>query len=81
MGLIVNHELRMTEVRIRQLASEVDIFVILESSITSGGDVKPLHFYNAFQNGYLEEFQDKILYIHLETIPVAYIKVMNLWNL
>ena len=36
MGLIVNHELNLTEVRFHQLASVVDIFVILESSITSG---------------------------------------------
>ena len=36
MGLIVNHELNLTEVRFHQLASAVDIFVILESSITSG---------------------------------------------
>ena len=36
MGIIVNHELGLTEVRIRQLQSIVDIFVILESRITSG---------------------------------------------
>lgn len=36
MGLIVNHELQLTEVRIRQLASVVDVFVLMESSITSG---------------------------------------------
>ena len=36
MGIIVNHELGLTEVRIRQLQSIVDIFVILESKITSG---------------------------------------------
>ena len=36
MGIIVNHELGLTEVRIRQLQSIVDVFVILESKITSG---------------------------------------------
>ena len=36
MGLIVNHELNFTKVRFHQLASVVDIFVILESSISSG---------------------------------------------
>ena len=39
MGLIVNHELSFTEVRFHQLASVVDVFVILESSMTSGGIV------------------------------------------
>ena len=36
MGIIVNHELGFTEVRIRQLEGVVDVFVILESKITSG---------------------------------------------
>jgi hypothetical protein len=36
MGLVVDHELEMTEIRIRQLHHIVDIFVILESSITAG---------------------------------------------
>ena len=74
MGIIVNHELGFTEVRIRQLEGAVDVFVILESKITSGGDEKPLHFFNAFKQGFLSDIQDKILYIHLDTIPVSYIQ-------
>ena len=36
MGLVVDHELEMTEIRIRQLHHLVDVFVILEASLTAG---------------------------------------------
>ena len=36
MAMIVNHELDFTKVRFHQLDSVVDIFVILESSISTG---------------------------------------------
>jgi hypothetical protein len=36
MGLVVNHELQFTEIRFRQVAHAVDVFVILESNTTSG---------------------------------------------
>jgi hypothetical protein len=36
MGVVVDHELELTEVRVRQLADVVDLFVILESNITAG---------------------------------------------
>ena len=74
MGIIVNHELNLTEVRFNELASEVDVFVVMESSITSGGDVKPLYFLNEFkENGFLAEYHSKILYLQLESIPQSYI--------
>ena len=73
MGMIVNHELSFTEVRFYELAKVVDVFVILESPITSGGDPKPLHFFDALQQGFLREFQDKILYVYLPEIPQNYI--------
>jgi hypothetical protein len=36
MGLVVNLELDLTEIRVRQLHKVVDIFVLLESNITAG---------------------------------------------
>ena len=39
-----------------------------------GGDPKSLKFFEAFQNGFLEEFQHKILYVSLKNIPAIYIK-------
>ena len=35
-GIIVHHEFDWVEVRIRQLSDVVDVFVIMESNITSG---------------------------------------------
>ena len=39
MGLVVDHELELTEIRIRQLDPVIDIFVILEASVSSGWDL------------------------------------------
>lgn len=39
MGLVVDHELELTEIRIRQLEPVIDIFVILEASVSSGWDL------------------------------------------
>jgi len=36
MGLVVDHELEMMEIRVRQLYKLVDVFVILESNVTEG---------------------------------------------
>ena len=74
LGVIVNHELSWIEACFRQLDKVVDIFVILESQMTSGGDWKPLHFLNAFKDGFLSDIQHKILYIYLESIPESYVK-------
>ena len=90
MGTIVNHELLWTEVRIKQLSNIVDLFIIMESSMTSGellsntifsvvyllhqgGDSKKLNFKEALENGYLSEYQYKIMYLHLKEIPYKYI--------
>ena len=43
--------------RIRMLADVVDVFIIAESNITTGGDSKPLHFFEAFKAGYLAGWQ------------------------
>ena len=74
LGVIVNHELSWIEASFRQLNKTVDIFVILESQMTSGGDWKPLHFLNALKNGFLSDIQRKILYIYLENIPEKFVK-------
>jgi hypothetical protein len=44
MGLVVDHELELTEIRIRELHQVVDIFVILEASVTSGLNINILKF-------------------------------------
>ena len=44
------------------------------SNLFSGGDPKPLYFYNAFVKGYLCEFQHKILYVYLDKFPKGYVE-------
>ena len=56
------------------LANVVDVFMIGESNITSGGDSKPLHFFEAFKSGYLAEFQHKILYVYRDQFPPGYVE-------
>ena len=36
MGVVVNHELDQTEIRVQELHHDVDVFVFLESNITAG---------------------------------------------
>ncbi|XP_059098126.1 beta-1,4-mannosyl-glycoprotein 4-beta-N-acetylglucosaminyltransferase-like [Tigriopus californicus] len=74
MGMVLNHELEMLEVRIRQLHHVVDIFVIQESNITTGGDAKKLVILNAMRRGFLEEFHWKILYVYLDHFPTGFIE-------
>ena len=60
------------------LADVVDVFIVSESNITTGGDSKPLHFFEAFKAGYLEEFQHKILYVYQDLFPPGYVE--NGWK-
>jgi hypothetical protein len=48
MGLVVNLELDLTEIRVRQLHKVVDIFVLLESNITAGK--KKIEYWGKGQN-------------------------------
>ena len=68
-GLQVNHETDMFEARLNMLNEAVDVYLLLESNYTSYGSGKPLTFLNKFQEGWLSQFQDKILYILLPFFP------------
>jgi beta-1,4-mannosyl-glycoprotein beta-1,4-N-acetylglucosaminyltransferase len=62
--ILINTELDWLEIRLRELHSEVDYFVILESTETFTGHNKTLHFkenYHRFHN-----FSQKILYHALD---------------
>ena len=51
------------------LNDAVDVYLLLESNYTSYGSSKPLTFLHKFQEGWLSEFQEKILYILLPFFP------------
>ncbi|KAK7068150.1 Beta-1,4-mannosyl-glycoprotein 4-beta-N-acetylglucosaminyltransferase [Halocaridina rubra] len=67
-GLPVNHEFAMFEARMHELYDIVDVFLIAESNYTTYGDSKNLEFLEKFQDGYLQNFQDKLVYIKLDFI-------------
>ncbi len=48
--------------------------VLIYNGLILGGDPKPLYFFNAFQKGFLSDFQEKILYILLQSIPDEFIQ-------
>lgn len=64
-GLPVNHEFAMFEARMHELYDVVDAFLIAESNYTAHGDLKGLEFFKKFQQGYMSDFQDKLVYINL----------------
>jgi hypothetical protein len=47
---------------------------LTNNGLILGGDPKPLYFFNAFRKGFLSEFQEKILYILLQSIPDEFIQ-------
>ena len=64
MGMPVNHELTLTEVRVKDVYDVVDVFVISEGNVSAGGQSKPLTFFNEFQKGFMEPYQVSVLYIN-----------------
>lgn len=68
-GVTVNHEFAMFEARLNELYEVVDVFIIAESNYTAHGDPKACLFLERLRSGYMREFQDKILYVSLDTFP------------
>lgn len=64
-GVPVNHEFAMFEARMHELYDVVDVFIVAESNYTAHGDPKDFKFLKRFREGYLKDFQDKIVYIPL----------------
>ncbi|CAD5115157.1 unnamed protein product [Dimorphilus gyrociliatus] len=64
-----NMELELLNARISLTYDFVDAFVILESNYTGFGDRKPLFLYDALRQGYYQEFEKKLVYVHLNFYP------------
>jgi len=64
---IINNELLLLELRLKELYDVVDYFVVVESTHSFQGNVKPLHIkenWNSF-----EQWEDKIIHIVVEDMP------------
>jgi len=70
-ALPVNHELDLFEARINMHYDAVDIFIVQESNFTNSGQSKELFFKEKLSNGWLSQFQDKILYITRTQQPTS----------
>ncbi|CAL4060802.1 unnamed protein product, partial [Meganyctiphanes norvegica] len=68
-GMQVSYELVLFETRLHELYNTVDAFVIVESNYTDYGEPKPLWFLDRLKNGYLRNFQKKILHIFVNSKP------------
>nr|XP_053634686.1 uncharacterized protein LOC128690154 [Cherax quadricarinatus] len=68
-GLPVNHEFALFEARMHELHDVVDVFIIAESNYTAHGDPKDFHFLARLREGYLKNFQNKIVYVPLGFFP------------
>ena len=51
------------------LEDVVDVYLLLESNYTSYGSGKELTFLNKFKEGWMKEFQEKIMYVFLPYFP------------
>ncbi|XP_046565284.1 beta-1,4-mannosyl-glycoprotein 4-beta-N-acetylglucosaminyltransferase-like [Haliotis rubra] len=54
-----------------QVHSAVDLFVILESNYTGHGDPRPLRLLHNLRRGYMKRFHHKIMHVYLDTFPAG----------
>ncbi len=64
-----NHEFDLLEAKVHELHDVVDVFLILESNYSASGQVKERKLKDALDEGFLPEFQDKIVYVSLDYFP------------
>ena len=64
-----NIEFDMLELRFAELASVVDVFLILESNYTAYGTPKPLHLLERMRNGTYSNVIDRVVYVLLDYFP------------
>ncbi|XP_076360480.1 beta-1,4-mannosyl-glycoprotein 4-beta-N-acetylglucosaminyltransferase-like [Tachypleus tridentatus] len=65
----INNELELFEIRVWELHHKVDIFLVCESNYTAKGEGKPLRLFESLQKGFLQQFQEKIVYVFLDHFP------------
>lgn len=62
-------ETLFNEIKFRELARVVDMFVVCESTFTDLGEPKPPHFKQLLAKGYLQDIQHKIIYVNNNVFP------------
>ncbi|XP_077539734.1 beta-1,4-mannosyl-glycoprotein 4-beta-N-acetylglucosaminyltransferase-like [Haemaphysalis longicornis] len=60
-GLVLNHELDLLDIRVKELGDAVDYYLIAESNYTYFGSPKGLHLRSNLSAGFLREYRHKII--------------------
>ncbi|XP_046560659.1 beta-1,4-mannosyl-glycoprotein 4-beta-N-acetylglucosaminyltransferase-like [Haliotis rubra] len=66
-----NMEHHLLMLKMLQVHSAVDLFVILESNYTGHGDPRPLRLLHNLRRGYMKRFHHKIMHVYLDTFPAG----------
>lgn len=66
---LFNNELDLLEIRLNEMSSFVDLFILVEANKTLLGDDKP-YFYEE-NKARFEKFNEKILHLKIDDLPVA----------
>ena len=61
----MNHEFEMFEARLHSLGSSVDAYIVMESNYTTYGSPKSLEVLKRLGEGWLSNYQDKMVYVFL----------------
>ncbi len=78
---LINTELDWLEIRLNELDSEVDYFIILEAAITFQGGEKPLHLQDSFGQPRFEKFRSKIIHQIVDFSIAKKIDYGDTWEL
>lgn len=68
-GFNINHELEFFQVRMEEIGDVLDVVIVGESNLTAGGDSSPLYLLPELQNGFMGEFQHKIIHVFIDHFP------------
>ncbi|KAK8760259.1 hypothetical protein V5799_028470 [Amblyomma americanum] len=60
-GVVINHEIDLFEIRVREVGDAVDYYIVCESNFTFFGEAKPAHFQSKLTAGFLRDNASKII--------------------
>lgn len=70
-GLTFNVEFEMLEIRLKEAGDLIDLIIVLESNYTGFGKRKELYLLDKMKKGFMQEYQNKIVYLYLNYFPTG----------
>ena len=68
-ALPINHEFLLLEARMAMHFHVVDVFLVQESNFTNSGEERPLDFLKKLEDGWLEKYREKLVYLLRTEMP------------